>query len=400
MIKYRYKARTKESTKTSSGTIEAANQNEAIKKLRAKGMLVLTVQPDHSGTFELAFLNRVKTRDRIIFAKELSVMIKAGLPILQALRALEQQTTNKTLKKTITTMIGEIDGGTSLSEAFSHHEKVFPPIFVSVCRIGEKSGKLELVLERLAVQLEKDDDLVNKVKGAMIYPSFVMVTLVSVMILIVTYIIPQLKTIFDDANVALPLMTRILLKTSDILRSYGIIVAIAVVALVIGIRFANRLRSVRIGFERLHFLLPVFGKLHRQVLITRFTSTLATLLNSGLPMLEAIKTTSQVVNSPNYEIIFTRIAKDIENGGALSKSLIAEKEFPPMVGQMVAIGENSGSIDTVLETISGFFDKEAQVMAANLSTLLEPILMIIMGVGVGLVISSVILPIYGLVNAV
>lgn len=400
MAVFRYKGRDKDSHKPITGTLQAANQQDAIKQLRAKGVLVLSVAPDHSVHLSLPFINQVKNVDRILFTRELAVMIKAGLPILQALRALKDQTGNKTLVKTVDGLIRSVEGGTSLSDAFAQHPNVFPPIFISVSRIGEKAGKLEEVLTRLANQLEKDEDLVSKVKSAMIYPSFILAALVGVMVLIMIYIIPQLKVVFEDSGVELPALTKGMLALSGFMQAYFLYIAITVVVLVIIMKIAAKKPSVRAFLERIRFYLPVFGKLYKQVLMTRFTNTMSTLLAAGLPMMEAIKTTGEVMDSPTYTSSLQVIVKEIENGGSLSKALLADKRYPPMVGHMVAIGEDSGGIDTVLETVGGFFDKEVDATTRNLSASLEPILMLAMGLGVGLVVSSVIMPMYGLVNAV
>lgn len=400
MASFHYKGRDKESHKPVTGAIVANNEQDAIKKLRAKGVLVLSVSTSSSSGFTLPFLNRVGTKDRILFTRQLAVMIKAGLPILQALKAIKDQTTSKTLTKAVQIMISEIEGGTSLSDAFSHHPRIFPPIFISMAKIGEKSGKLEDVLNKLAIQIEKDEEIVGRVKSAMIYPVFVLVALVAVMILIMVYIIPQLKSIFDDSGVELPALTRFMLALSAFLSKYIAGILIVAALIFVGLKMAGRNPKVKLFYEQASFHLPVFGDLLRKVLMTRFTNTLSTLLGAGLPMVEAIKTTAEVMNSPTYQISLHEITKHIEGGSSLSHGLLGDKQFPSMIGNMAAIGEESGNIDIVLKTVGEFFDKEVEAMTRNLSAAIEPLLMLVMGVAVALVISSVIMPIYGLVNAV
>lgn len=400
MAHFSYKARDKETHKLINGTIEAVSQSEASKRLRTRGLLVLSVQTDTSVHLSFDFLNRVGARDRILFARELAVMIRAGLPIIQALKSIQGQTTNKTLKKTVATLVSEVEGGTSLSQGFGKYPKIFPSLFVSVAKIGEKSGKLDEVLERLASQLESDDELLSKIRGAMIYPIFVLVALVAVIILILVYIVPQLSTMFEDVGAELPLITKLLLGASATVSKYIVLWIILAIGLVTGFRWWGKNPKVAYVYEQIRFRLPVFGGLARKILMTRFTNTLATLLGAGLPMIEAIKTTADVVNSPTYRRSLNKMAKDIENGQTLSKSLLDDPQFPKMVGHMVAIGETSGNIDTTLTTVGGFFDKDVQNMTRNLSTLIEPLLMAVMGIGVGLVIASVMVPIYNLTNAV
>lgn len=398
---FHYKARERQSRKIEHGTIEAVTKGQAIKKLKTKGLLVLSVGDSHALQLKFGFLNRVSAKDRILFAREFAVMMRAGLPILDALRALEEQTASKNMKKTLVGLGKQIEGGTSLSEGFSHYPNVFPPIFVSVTKIGEKSGRLEEVLERLATQLEKDDDLISKIRGAMIYPIFVLTALVAVVIVIMVYIIPQLRGLFDDAGIDLPLITTALLSLSIFMQRYIVWIALATLGLVITVRFATHNSDrVRYRLERIRMKVPVFGKLYKQMIMARFTHTLATLLDAGLPMQESIKTTANVLNSPSYNRALGHIGTEIESGQTLSRSLLADKNFPSMIGHMVAIGEKSGEIDEVLETVAGFFDKEIENLTRNLSAMLEPLLMLMMGLGVGLVVAAVIVPIYGLVNAV
>lgn len=400
MPTYRYKARSKESYKLATGLIEAKTQQEAIKKLRTKELLIISLKPDYGIPVSLKFLHRVSSRDRILFARELAVMIRAGLPILQALKAIKDQTPRGLLQKTIVELIHQIEGGTALSDAFAAHPQVFPHLFVSITRSGEKSGKLDEVLERLATQLEKDYDLTAKIRSAMIYPIFVLCALIGVIILIMIYIIPQLQSLFDEINVPLPLITRLLLGMSEVIRRFLLLWFLILVGILVGLKFALKRPSIRLWFERIYFRTPIFGKLYRRVLMSRFTHTLATMIASGLPMIESLQTTGEVMNSPSYNNSLDNIVIEVKNGQPLSKSLLEDKAFPPMIGHMVAIGEGSGSIDSILETVGGFFDKEIENLTRNLSTLLEPFLMVIMGLGVGLVVASVIVPIYNLVSAV
>lgn len=398
---FRYKARDKTSRKLVTGLIEASNNQRAVKQLRAKGLLVLAVEADRSLRITLPFLNHVSNKDRVLFARQFAVMMRAGLPIMSALKAISDQTANPVLKKTIGDLTHDIEGGTSLSEAFGRYPHAFPPIFVSVARVGEKSGKLEDVLDRLATQLEKDQELLGKIRGAMIYPVFILTALVSVMALIMIYIVPQLKGLFDDAALELPLITRAVLALSDFMSKYFIYIALVLGGIVAGIRYLIRqYPSLQRAAEETRLHLPIFGKLYRQMIMARLTHTLGTLLGSGLPMIEALNTTANVLNSPIFSAGLQEATQSVKAGETLSQSLLKDKRFPTMIGNMVAIGEKSGKIDETLETVAGFFDQEVEGLTRNLSSLLEPLLMMLMGLGVGLVVASVIVPIYNLVNAV
>lgn len=401
MPQYRYKARHRTSRKLVNGTLEAPSIKQATKVLRDDDLLVLKIYASQDLHFSVPILNRVGNKDRVLFTRQFAVMMRAGLPIMSALRAIEEQTTNKTLKTTVGQIGQDIQGGTNLSQSFAKYPRVFPPVFASVAKIGERAGKLEEVLERLATQLEKDAELVGKVRSAMIYPAFVLSSLIVVIILIMLYVIPQLKVLFDDVALELPLITRILLVTSDLMGRYFALVATVIVGLGILFRLiiAKSVKVARVA-ELIRLKIPIFGRLYRQMMMARFTHTLATLLGAGLPMIEAMKTTATTLNSPIYSQSIEAMTKAIESGQPISRLLVADNNFPPMIGHMAAIGEKSGNLDEVLTTIAGFFDQEVEGLTRNLSALLEPILMIIMAIGVGIVVASVIVPIYNLVSAV
>lgn len=401
MAAFRYRVRDKATRKLHTGTLAATSRNEAVKKLRAKNYLILEVTPDRGIKLNVSIFNRVGTKDRVLFAREFAVMMKAGLPIIPAMRAIQDQTANRTLKRSLDDLINDIEGGTSLSESFSRFPGIFPPIFVSVTKVGEKSGKLEEVLERLASQLEKDSELLGKIRGAMIYPIFVLLALFIVIILIMVYIIPQLRGLFDDVNLELPAITRLLLLASDLTRRYIVVWLSLLIGGFIGLRLAaKRWPAIGLRIEKVRFRLPVFGQLYRQMLMARLCHTMGTLLGAGLPMIESIKTAGRTLDSPTYHLALNGVALKVESGQTLSASLLADKQFPAMIGHMVSIGEKSGNISELFGTVAGFFDQEVEGLTRNLSALLEPFLMLIMGLGVGLVVASVIVPIYNLVNAV
>ncbi len=400
MPNYNYQARQKTNGRLVRGQLEAKSQTEAIKELRTRGLLVtkLTSQGrSRIGGFSL--LNRIQVKDRVIFARQLAVMIKAGLPILPALRAIHDQTENPKLKETIIKMARQIEGGASLSASFKRYESVFPPLFASVAKVGEKSGQLDQVLTDLADQLESDAEIVSKTKGAMIYPAIVLTALVGVMILITVFIIPQLLTVFEDAEASLPVSTKAILAISNFIRAYGLYVFVTLVAVTIFVRYQlHHSLSWRLNRDRLLLKLPVFGSFIRKVSLTRFLGIMSTLLKAGLPMIEAIRTSSETVNNEVFSGELLKIAKRVEAGESFSTALQSSKEFPPMIGQMAAIGETGGAVEDSLQTVAGFYQKDLANQTRNLSTAIEPILMIVMALGVGLIVSSVMTPIYNLIS--
>lgn len=402
MTIFRYRARDKTTKRAVSGTLEAVNSTRAIKELRARNLLILDVRPNGSKfSFNFSWLIRVSPRDRVLFARQFAVMMRAGLPIVSALTAIEEQTANASLTRAIGVIRHDVEGGTALSTAFNKHPNAFPPIFSSVAKIGEKSGKLEQVLERLASQLEKDSEMTGKVKSAMVYPGFVFIALIAVVILLMVFIVPQLNDLFADAEMELPLITKSLLVVGKGMRDYlpiwGTLAALSIVGFLAAY---HKMSGVRYFVEQVSFRTPVINKLTKNVIMARFTHMLSTLLNAGLPMIEALQTVNTTLQSPSYDPILRIIAKQVEGGQALSQTILISNQFPPMIGHMIAVGEKSGTIDEMLESISGYYDQEIEGLTRNLSAMLEPILMVLMGLGVGLVVASVIVPIYNLVSAV
>ncbi len=396
---FTYKAKDK-SGKQIVGEVEAADESGAVASLREKGLYIATItQTGHGKSALPQIFNRVSLKEKIIFTQQLGVMIKSGLSIVEALQALKEETADKNFAKIINEVISDVKGGTPVSAAFEKHPNVFDQVYVNTISSGEKSGKLDDVLASLTVQLEKDYAITSKLRGAMIYPIFVLIALVGVMILILVVIIPQLKVIFDDSGVPLPALTRAVIATSDFIRKYLLYISVCLVIIFVLLRMYIQTNSGRHIFDRLKLIIPVFGSLNKKTYMARFARTFSGLTKSGLPLLEIFRTSKKVINNVIYQDELDRMINKIEVGEQVSKVLKDSKLFPKMVGNLVSVGEKSGSLDEVFTTIANFFDKEVDAITNNLSTLLEPVLMVIMGVGIGLIIVSVLQPIYGLVNA-
>ncbi len=396
---YNYKARNKEG-KLVIGEIEATDEQGAILTLREKGLYVSNIVAQNKGSALPQVFNKVSLKDRIIFTQQLGVMIRSGLSVVEALEVMREETQSKPFAKAIGEIISDVKGGSPVSLAFEKHKNIFDSVYVNTIGAGEKSGKLDDVLQGLTVQLEKDYAITSKLRGAMIYPIIVLTTLVGVMILILVVIIPQLKQIFDDSGVALPLLTRIVIAISDFTQHNLLFILIGCIIIAFVIRMYGRTISGRHVLDRIKISIPVFGNLNRKTYMARFARTFSGLSKSGLPLLEIFRTSKQVVNNIIYQDEIDKMIGKVEVGEPISKVLKDCHLFPRMIGNLVSVGERSGSLDDVFNTIANFFDKEVDSITNNLSTLLEPVLMVIMGVGIGLIIVSVLQPIYGLVNAI
>lgn len=403
-MKFTYQAKNREG-KLSSGVIDAPSESVAAKSLHEQDLFVLELKKmgasvsSISKELHLPFLShRVSLKDKIILTQQLAMMIKSGLPLLDAFAALQEQTENRYFSQIIGEISADVKGGKPLSESLAKYPKIFNTLYVSIISSGEKSGKLDEVLERLAEQLQKDYDLISKIKAAVTYPIVVMVALVGIVILMLIFVVPQLKSVFADIGAELPLTTRIVLGTSDIIRNYWYVWIIVIVGLYLAIRFWIKTPKGSLSWDRLKLKIPVIGPLIKKIYMARFSRTMGALIASGLPMLEVIETVKSVMPNKVYSQAFDRISEDIKNGKTLSETLKNQRIFPAMIYHLISTGEKSGKIDYIMLTMADFFDKEVENTTSNLSTMIEPILIIIIGAGVGFVVASVIMPIYSLVN--
>ncbi len=388
------------------GVIEAADQSQAGKMLQEQKLYVLDVKKEGEQKSKIAgknieiFGGRVSLKDKIIFTQQLAMMIQSGLPLMDAFKALEEQTENKYFSRVINEIATEVKGGKAFSEIIAKYPKIFPPIYVAIVKSGEKSGKLDEVLGRLAEQLQKDYELISKIKAAVTYPILIMCALVGIVFLMFIFVIPQLKTVFADMGAELPLVTRIILGISDAIIIYWYIWVVVIGGFVAGIYFGSKTPSGKMILDRIKIKIPLIGPLIKKIYMTRFCRTTGTLVASGLPILNIMETAQGIINNRIYQNAFKKISTDIENGVQLSQSLKQQHIFPAMIYHMVAVGEKSGKLDYVLLSMADFFDKEIEATTNSLATLIEPILIIFVGAGVGLVVASVIMPIYSLVDVI
>ncbi len=380
------------------GAIEATDQNAAISVLRSRGLYPIEVKATNAG--RKWFHRKVGLKDKIIFTDQLEIMIRSGLSIIEALKSMREETENKYFAGQINQIVSDVEGGEPLSEALSKHPDTFNEIYINLVKSGERSGKVDIVLKRLSGQLEKDYELNRKIRGAMAYPAFVMLALAAVMVLVLVVIIPQLKVIFDDAGVELPILTRAIIKASQLIVDYGLYLLVIVILSVIGLSRWRKTDSGRHFFDSMVTKIPVIGTLLKKSYMARFTRTFASLASSGLPLLEIFKVTSGVVGNVIYKKEIDEMAVKIKNGVSISRSLKESKLFPGVIAQLASVGEKSGSLDDVFDSLANFFDRDVDSITSNLSTLLEPVLLVIMGIGIGAIIISVLQPIYGLVNAI
>jgi type IV pilus assembly protein PilC len=336
----------------------------------------------------------------VIFSRQFATMINAGVPITKSLGILKEQTENAYLKEVITTVAKKVEGGATLASSLAEHPKVFSPIYINMVKSGETGGILDQVLDRLAIQQEKDAEIVGKVRGAMIYPSVIFTVTIGAFIFLMTVIVPGLAVIFDGLGGKLPIYTLIMLGISKILVKYGIFVGIG---LVIGGYFFFRWIKTKNGkhiWDRFLLKAPIIGPIIMKVNVARFARTFGSLMASGISVLDALNATSTALGSSVYQDELTKIALEVKNGKSISEPMKRSKHFPPIVAQMVSVGEETGQIDQILLKLADFFEKEVDNVVSNITSIIEPVIIIVLGAMVGMIVISVFGPISNLSTTV
>ncbi|HEY2004240.1 MAG TPA: type II secretion system F family protein [Candidatus Saccharimonadia bacterium] len=402
MLTYIYTAHKDDTGEIIKAEVQAENERAAAKLLMSQGMFPISIDPKSEKDLlaKAGVGNRVGAKDRIIFTRQLSTLINAGLPLTQSLRTVQEQVTNKALQEVLAQVVAAVEGGTSLSEAMAAHPKVFNDIYVSLVAAGEASGSVDKTLERIANQQEKDAAILSKVRSALIYPVIVMVVIVLVLVFMLTTVLPQVGGLYKDLHQQLPALTQILLAISSFLVHWWFIALIALGALAFALRNYMQTDSGRAVFDRIKLDMPLFGMIFRKVYMARFARTLGTMLQSGIPMLEALRIVHDAIGNVHVQETLERSMQGVKGGKALSSTLEGHEDtFLRLVPQMIKIGEQSGAIDGMLDRVATYFENEVDEEVKNLSTTIEPLLMVVLGVVVGGVIAAILLPVYSLVGS-
>jgi type IV pilus assembly protein PilC len=398
MEKFKYKVKDKNG-KTASGLVEASNINQAAKILRERGLLIIALnKKEENLVFQVKKgLGRITVQDKVNFTRQLATMINSGMTITESLSILEPQT-SPSLGRLISDVLRDVESGVSLAEALEKHSAVFDRIYIALIRSGETAGVLDKVLSRLADNLEKQSEFRRKIKGAMVYPVIVIGGMIAVIAVMIIFVIPKLTIIYEEFQADLPSTTKFLIALSKFATNYWWLA----LTLIGGLFFLGRLLSknplFRLQFDEFLFKVPIVGKLRKSMILTEFTRTLGLLIGSGILIVEAIDVTTKSLNSPNYEEKMKEVSKEVEKGLPLAMALAKTEIFPPILPQMVAVGEETGKLDEVLGKVSVYFEQEADNAVKGLTTAIEPLIMILLGVGVGFLMLAIILPIYNLTS--
>ncbi len=398
---FAYKARNL-SGQLITGRVEAESSSDAISLLRDKNLFVVQLNPVRRYSFDVGKLlaGKIKTRDLAVFCRQFATMIGSGIPLLQCIRILIQQTENKRLRNILEEVGVAIEKGNGLSESFRGYSEQLPEIFINMLAAGEVSGTIDQTLERLAVHFEKDHQLREKIKSAMTYPAMIAgMALLSVLVLI-TLIVPIFADIFAQSGAVLPLPTRILMGISGALTGYWYLFLAGVAGLFVAARQGFASENGRKFIDRLLLQIPVVGPLATKTIVARFARTLATLLRSGVPLLRSLETVEKVVGNSIAAKEIAEAMRNIKEGERMAPVLIKSKIFPPMAVNMIGIGEESGALDSMLEKLAAFYEQEVEAMIARLSSIVEPVLIAVVGILVGFIAISIYLPLFGLSGAI
>lgn len=395
---YAYKVRDRQG-KIISGAIEAESAQAVATKLRSMGYIVLEIQEKKEAfSFSLSLGKKIKQKDLTVFARQFATLINSGVSITRALAILADQTENPTLAEVIKQLRKDVETGLSLSEALAKQRKVFPPIFINMVRAGEAGGVLDETLLRLAEHFEKDAAIKSRVKSALTYPVAVLIFSLLIAIAMIVFVVPTFMNMFESLGGNLPAATMMLVRLSNFMRSKWYLIIGSILLLVYGYRAVNKTEKGKYFFDIVKLRLPVFGGLIKKMAISKFARTFSTLVASGVPILQALDIVADTAGNEVVARALREARASIKEGETISRPLSKFTVFPPMVVQMIAVGEETGALDTMLKKIADFYDEEVTAMVDSLTSLLEPLLMIFLGIIIGGIVIALYLPMFSIIS--
>lgn len=401
MKKFNYQARDRASNKIIKATVQADTENAAAKLLMNQGFVPLDIKEViGDGSFLSRFTGRITTKDKVVFSRQLATLIGAGLPLAQSLHTVLDQTENKQLQSAIQDITASVEGGKSLSQSFGKYPKIFDNVFVSLVAAGEISGTLDLALQRVAGQQEKDAAIASRIRGAMIYPVIVLVVIMGVMVFMLLAVVPQVEKLYKNLHKTLPALTQVMVgATNFIIHFWWLVIIIIAVGGYFGVQYMQTEAGQKFA-DNFKLKVPIFGRIFRKLYMARFARTGQTLLASGVSMLDMLNITATAVNNSYIATSIEHAADKVKGGKALSDALEPEDHFDRLVPQMIRIGEQSGKIDDMMGKVAQVYEDELDEQIRTISTAIEPLLMVVLAVVAGGMVGAILFPIYSLVNGI
>lgn len=397
MAVFKYKARDK-SNETLEGKIEAVSEKEAADVLKGKGYWIASLSEETAGSFfGLSKFKKPKEDEMVDFTRQLSTMINSGLTLIDALRILKNQAP-PAMKQVLEKILTEIESGKSLSQALEALEGIFSSVYIALVRVGESAGLLDDILKKLAESMESERDFRSKTKGALVYPAIVVVGMIVVVTIMMIFVIPKMTQMYDDMGIELPTMTRVLIGVSNFMSHYWYLLFGLVALLISSFKKWAKTELGGMITEQIAFKIPVWGNLKEDMILAKFARTMGLLVASGISVVEALRIVGDTLGSRIYKEGLVQVMGRVEKGVSLAESMSAVEEFPSILPQMVSVGEQTGKLDDVLTRLAVYYEAESAQKIKTLTTAIEPLIMVVMGVGVGFLVAAVILPIYNLTS--
>ncbi|MEA3399019.1 MAG: type II secretion system F family protein [Patescibacteria group bacterium] len=384
------------------GTIESISQDVAISALQRKGLIVVSVKEkkENKGLLELTIFERVPMKDIVIMSRQISSLFNAQVPALKIFNLLAENTDSKLLKKIITAVANDIQAGTLISTALAKHPKVFSDFYVNMVKVGEESGKLNETFLYLADYLDRQYQLTSKTKNALVYPAFVIGVFAVVMILMFTFIIPKIAAIIQESGQEIPTLTKIVIGISNFFVNYWIFLLIAMVAAGVYLFRMTKTEKGKNYLDQLKISTPFIKNIYQKLYLSRISDNLQTMISAGIPIIHSIELTSAVIGNTVYAKILKEAGEAVKSGNSLSNALAQHSEVPSIMSQMVKVGEETGSLDEILKTMGTFYARELNEAVDTLVGLIEPLMIVVLGLGVGALLVSVLMPIYNVAGGV
>jgi type IV pilus assembly protein PilC len=390
--------------KNREGEIEAINKEIAIQAIQKKGLIPISLIEKEKTSAVLRDLKRIwegiKPREMAIFFRQLAILIESKVPIVQALQALEEQSENQFLRTVISEMSEDIKDGMTLSESMAKHPLVFNDLMVSVISSGEISGSLQKSIGYIADNIEKNYSLSSKIKSALFYPAFVVSAAFIIGFVVISFVLPRLTGVIKDMAVEVPWYTKLLMEIGNFMQSYWWAVLIAIFGLIGGVVYYIKSDEGKRDWDQIKLKLPVFGNFFKAVYISRFADNFAVLIDGGIPMVNALGQVSSIIGNYTFEQIILKTVDEVKRGGSVSSVFEKTPEIPPMVSKMLKVGEETGKISEVLKKTASFYEQDLDEMTRNMTALIEPILISVLGIGVGILVFAIIVPIYDIANKI